>query len=236
MSDATPHSADATAGAPDEEIYSGEFYSDIEEGVLRSARVIVPMVHEIAAPQSVLDLGCGTGAWLAEFARLGAVRVSGFDGPWVDVERLHIPRERFAPVDINDLGEPPERHELAVCLEVAEHLPDSSSERLVSYLTAAAPTILFSAALPGQGGVGHVNEQWLDYWAERFAQRGYRLYDVLRSRIWDDEDVEPWYAQNIVLFADGSVPAGRFEASGGSALPMRVVHPRVFHNSLEAWA
>ncbi|MCX4824582.1 class I SAM-dependent methyltransferase [Streptomyces sp. NBC_01142] len=228
--------ADTAGLAQDEEIYSGDFYSDIEEGILSSARVIVPMVSKIAAPESVLDLGCGTGAWLAEFARHGTGRISGFDGPWVDVERLHIPRERFTALDISDLGQPPASHDLAVCLEVAEHLPDSSSEQLVSYLTAAAPTILFSAAVPGQGGVGHVNEQWLDYWAEKFTRRGYRLHDVIRSQVWDNEDVEPWYAQNMVLFADGSVPAGRFEESPGSPLPMRVVHPRVFHNSLEAWA
>lgn len=229
--------AAGTAGlAQDEEIYSDDFYSDIEAGILRSARVIVPMVSGAVAPESVLDLGCGTGGWLAEFARHGAGRISGFDGPWVDVERLRIPRERFTAIDISDLGQHPEPHDLAVCLEVAEHLPDSSSEQLVSHLTAAAPTILFSAAVPGQGGVGHVNEQWLDYWAEKFARRGYRLHDVIRSQVWDNEDVEPWYAQNIVLFADDSMPDGRFEGFPGNPLPLRIVHPRVFHNSLDAWA
>jgi hypothetical protein len=93
------------------------------------------------------------------------------------------------------------RYDLAVCLEVAEHLPESSAADLVRALTAFAPVVLFSAAVPGQGGVGHINEQWPAYWKGLFEQHGFYRRDPIRPRIWTNERVHWWYRQNIFLFA-----------------------------------
>ena len=127
--------------------------------------------------KSVLDLGCGQGVWLASWVRLGAKDVQGIDGPYVDQERLHIPKERFQGRDLArpvDLG----RHfDLVQSLEVAEHLPQSAAEQFVDSLVRHGPLVLFSAATPGQGGENHINEQPWEYWREKFAARGYEVFD-----------------------------------------------------------
>lgn len=218
--------------------YPPGFYESISAGAVQSARLIVPALAGIIRPCSVIDIGCGTGAWLSQFADLGADPILGLDGPWVPREQLTIPNDRFTAVDLDGLGEPDDRFDLAVCLEVGEHLPAAASVDLVAFLVSAAPTIVFSSAIPGQGGVGHVNEQWLDYWADIFAGHGYGLFDVVRRRIWDDERIEPWYAQNIVVFADlaGDPELLARLRAAHAPLPLRIVHPGVFRNSLDAWA
>jgi SAM-dependent methyltransferase len=178
--------------------------------------VIVPLVYELVKPASVVDIGCGNGAWLAEFARLGATRVLGVDGDYVDRGSLRIDPSQFVATDLSEPWGVQDRFDLAICLEVAEHLPESAAPPFVAGLTALAPVVLFSAAIPFQGGVGHVNERWPEYWADQFAACGYVAADCIRQQIWSDPDVEFWYAQNAILFLD---PA---RAEGDSALSAAV--------------
>ncbi|MDQ3761804.1 MAG: class I SAM-dependent methyltransferase [Actinomycetota bacterium] len=223
--------------------YTSDFYSDIEAGCVRSAEVVVPLVHVAVEPESVIDVGCGTGAWAAAFARHGARVAHGVDGSWVPRERLLIPPGDFYVADI--AGTDPlaglthrAHYDLAVCLEVAEHLRCDQAATLIGNLVALAPVVLFSAAIPGQGGVGHINEQWLDHWQALFDQHDYQLFDIVRAVLWDDERVEAWYIQNIVLFAGPDADRARLadvERRRGR-LPLRLVHPRVFENSIERWS
>ena len=92
-----------------------------------------------------------------------------------------------------------------------------------------APVVLFSAAIPGQGGVGHKNEQWPDYWANRFATHGYSVSGALRWRIWNDDRVENWYRQNLLLAAadPGKLPSVVFDT------PISVVHPVLWNSRLD---
>lgn len=153
------------------------------------------------APSRVVDLGCGRGTWLKVFAEQGGQDICGVDGPWMDPDQLEIPRDCFVAHDLSAAAPPVEGpYDLAVSLEVAEHLPPPAATRFVDTLTALAPVVLFSAAIPGQGGVEHQNEQWPAYWADRFASKGYTAVDVLRPRIWMDDQVEWWYAQNAMLY------------------------------------
>ena len=90
-----------------------------------------------------------------------------------------------------------------------------------------------SAALPGQGGTHHVNEQWIDYWANMFGQHGYQPFDFLRPLFWDDARIEPWYRQNAIALFRGPVPDKVVEVAECAALarlrsPSRVVHPEIF--------
>jgi len=145
--------------------YDQKFFNEQAEGSLRSARAVVSKFVEIyGLPSSVIDVGCGIGAWLEAFGENGSARLVGVDG----IESSVFPQSRF---DIKlvraDLSEPleiDENFDVAVCLEVAEHLDKTRAESLVADLTSLAPTILFSAAIPGQGGTHHVNEQWASYW------------------------------------------------------------------------
>lgn len=180
--------------------YNREFFAEQRVGALASARVVAPIVVELARPRSVIDIGCGIGAWLAAFRELGIQRIRGIDGDYVDRNELLIPSEYFEAADLSRPLELKEKYDLAVCVEVAEHLPPASARPLVWALTEAAPLVIFSAAIPGQGGVEHVNEQPPRYWDALFAECGFLQLDVLRPRIREDRRVEWYYRQNIRLF------------------------------------
>ena len=204
--------------------YGEAFFCFIDGAALRSARRVVPRVLELVRPARVVDVGCGQGAWLSVFREHGVEEVLGVDGEWVDPARLLIPRERFQHRDLRKPLELEESFDLAVSLEVAEHLPAESADGFVDSLARLAPVVLFSAAIPRQGGVGHLNEQWPDYWAERFARRGFVSVDILRRELWEDGQVAWWYAQNTLLFVREERLA---ELPGLAAMPpARLVHPR----------
>ena len=182
------------------EIYGPAFYDHLLVEVPRSARAIVPLVMSLMAPRSVVDIGCGNGAWLAAFSEAGVRDFLGVDGAYTPPERLLMPHDRFRAVDIAqpfDLGR---RFDLAISLEVAEHLPASAADRFVETLTKLAPVIMFSAAVPSQGGVGHVNEQWQDYWRAKFAAHGLLATDPIRPLIWGRAEVAAYYQQNIIVY------------------------------------
>jgi SAM-dependent methyltransferase len=211
--------------------YSSTFYRQVHAQVRDSAREIVPLVTALIEPKRVVDVGCGTGTWLATFAEHGATDVLGLDGDYVDRSLLDIPSDRFIAADLSKPVRMAGRYDLAVCLEVAEHLPEASADALVELLTSLAPCVLFSAAIPFQGGVNHLNEQWPEYWAARFSARTFLPIDCLRRKIWCNEKVAWFYAQNVLLFAeeryanDHPALARELTSSGG---PLSLVHPSCF--------
>ena len=180
--------------------YSLRFYEFQRNPSVASAREVVPLVIELIQPESVIDVGCGTGAWLSVFRDQGIEDVVGVDGNWVDKEMLLIPEERFVPGDLREPIRAGRQFDLVVSLEVAEHIPAVLASSFVDSLTSLGPVVLFSAAIPGQGGTHHVNEQWPEYWANLFRERGFAAVDCLRRRIWNNDAVQWWYAQNTFLF------------------------------------
>ena len=210
-------------------VYTDDFFRLQREQAGRAADVVVPLVIELTRPQSVVDVGCGTGTWLAAFAERGVPDVYGIDGDYVDRGALEIPRERFLAHDLGTPLELARRFDLVVSLEVAEHLPPERAAPFVESLTRLGPIVLFSAAIPGQGGTNHVNEQWPAYWAELFRAHGYLHVDCLRLRLWNDDAVAPWYAQNTLLYA-ASDELARHDALARlhdprEAAPLALVHP-----------
>lgn len=209
--------------------YSTSFYAGQVEGSTKSADVILPLLLSIILPQSVLDVGCGTGTWLATAAAHGINDVMGVDGDWVEPKNLKIPVDRFSAVDLSTPFNLDRRFDLVISLEVAEHLPEAASRTFVESLSRHGDVILFSAAAPNQGGTTHLNEQWPSYWIERFAGLGFSSFDCIRTQIWEDEDVDPWYAQNIFLFANQSGLSRWPELSSAAELhharPLQIVHP-----------
>lgn len=183
-------------------------YDPIRPGMVRSAATVVPEVMRLVQPTSVVDVGCGQGVWLAEFARFGC-NVKGFDGH--DGTGLDIAVDDYEQADLSTRSVLSGRFDLAVCLEVAEHLPETRADWLVYTLCCLAPVVLFSAAVPGQGGQGHVNEQWPGYWAERFNRHAFRVSGELRWKWWNQvpSSIEPWYAQNLLLCVKDTLLASR---------------------------
>jgi hypothetical protein len=181
-------------------LYDQEFLKLIRAGSLRSARVVVPLVMDLVAPRSIVDVGCGSGAWLSVFAAAGVRDLIGLEGSPVDPQISDV---QPSVIQVCDLSKPfylNRGFDLAVSLEVAEHLPEDSAASFIESLTQLAPVILFSAAIPGQTGVGHVNEQWPTYWCGHFSKFGFKVCDCLRDRLWLDRRVEWWYRQNLLLF------------------------------------
>ncbi len=210
--------------------YKPQWYRSFLGASAQSAREIVPVLIELAAPSSVIDFGCGLGVWLREFVERGVSETCGIDGPHVPRDELLIDRASFLPHDLNQPLRLPRTYDLAVCLEVAEHLPAESAQRLVASLTSAAPIVFFSAAIPAQGGTDHLNEQWLEYWLDRFADCRFRGVDAIRPRIWNNPRVDFWYAQNAVLFVRDDVLERHPRLARERALhpPQSLVHPRLF--------
>lgn len=180
--------------------YTEQWRTAVRGGVRASAEALVPVLTSFLPPNpSVIDVGCGEGWFLREFERSGA-RAVGIEAAWAKVHA-------GLTVEIVDLQNPPYprvdgRFDAAVCLEVGEHLTPSISDTLVAWLCDLAPVVFFSAAVPGQGGPGHVNERWPGDWAARFAAAGYGVTGALRWKIWDDDRIEPWYRQNLLVCAE----------------------------------
>lgn len=212
--------------------YDANFFSSHHPGAASSAAVMVPLMLDLSGARSVVDVGCGIGTWLAEFARLGITNIHGFDGVWVDPKQLLIPRDCFTATDLGRLIPPLQRFDMAISLEVAEHLPEVSADAFVDSLTGLAPAIAFSAAIPMQGGTDHVNEQWPGYWAAKFAARGFVAIDCIRERVWNEPGVEWWYAQNTILYAsEESLTRSeqlRDLAQRHGGEPRALVHPGCF--------
>jgi SAM-dependent methyltransferase len=175
----------------------------IRAGVIRSAEVIVDVIADEFDPATVVDVGCGEGWFCREFRGRG-VEAFGVDGdklPEVDM----VVDLTSAPYP--DLG----GYDLAICLEVAEHLEPECAPAFVEWLCKLAPIVVFSAAVPGQGGPGHVNERPPEYWSDLFAEFGYVGSGALRDRLWDDGRVDWWYRQNMLVFGAHNLPAGGCE-------------------------
>lgn len=183
-----------------EVLYDQKFFDALSASSSASAARILPEVVRLVSPRSAVDLGAGNGEWLAELRALGVTDVLGIDGDWVKPSALKIPQANFRAHDLRAPLALDRTFDLAISMETAEHLPPGRGEGFVADLVATAPAILFSAAVPGQGGTDHINERWPDYWESLFNKHGYVALDVLRLKFWDDETIAIWYRQNAFLY------------------------------------
>jgi SAM-dependent methyltransferase len=181
-------------------LYSDTFYHYIKDGATRSASVVAPLVLRELSPASVLDVGCGAGAWLSVYQKCGVDDYLGVDGAYVQQKSLLIPAEHFQSEDVSRLFDLGRQFDFVQCLEVGEHISEACSATLIGNLTRHGDKVLFSAATPGQGGEFHINEQTFEYWRELFAKHGYKPFDLFRPMIEGASKVESWYRRNMVLY------------------------------------
>jgi SAM-dependent methyltransferase len=199
-------------------LYGDSFYNYIENGSKVAADAVISVFHRHGLnPQSVLDVGCGRGAWLARWQASGA-KVFGLDGAHVDQQKLMIPKASFRAQDLSTNFDVLGNFDLVQCMEVAEHLPPQRAAGLVHNLVKNADMVLFSAAVPGQGGEHHINEQPLEYWRKLFENEGYITLDLIRPSLLNAKKIPPWYRFNSLLY----VKAERFDSLGESLRAYRV--------------
>jgi SAM-dependent methyltransferase len=208
--------------------YTREYYEELE-WARESAREILSILVRWLAPKSLVDVGCGTGNWVAAALELGIDDVLGVDGEWVKNAELAISSDRLVIHDLRTRFTVARRFDLALSLEVGEHLPASSAGVLVQSLCGLSDVVLFSAAIPGQGGRRHLNEQWPSYWAQLFAEQEFDCHDILRPQIWLNPHVAWYYAQNALIFAR----RGPHPELGPPAIPLPLVHPSLWSAELE---
>ena len=221
----------------DKNNYGSDFYNNVNITSLYSAEIILPKVLELFSCEikTAVDFGCAEGVWLNKLLDLGINEIVGIDGPWVQQTALKIPVESFV---IANLGEPiylKKKYDIAISLEVAEHIPQTSAETFVHSLTTAADFVLFSAAIPYQGGTDHVNEQWPAYWNALFNKYGFIAVDYLREQFWREKKVNVYYKQNILLFVKKERKneikiQDKYFCIDRS--PTSMVHPRLFFQRL----
>lgn len=195
-----------------------------------SAQKVLRLLFDQYKPCSVLDVGCGLGTWLSVAKELGVEIVYGIEGQWLDLKQLRIETEYVIVRDLELPFDLNRSFDLVMCLEVAEHLSAAAARSFIASLIAHGDVILFSAAIPHQGGHNHINEQLPSYWADIFAGFDFIPLDFLRGRIWDDGEILLWIRQNILLFVRretaAKIPA--FAQYINNCAPLSIVHPDLF--------
>lgn len=194
-----------------------------------SQPMVLRALHDIVPFASAADFGTGRGSWLKAAINMGVTDVHGYDIPEIPIEQRQFPADRFTAAD---LGQPltfDRRFDLSISTEVAEHLPKQHAAQFVANVAGAADLVLFSAAIPYQGGAGHVNENWVEYWVRLFKPLGFDCFDILRMRFWNEAVIRSYYRQNLLVFAKG--PAAdtlRQKGFASTPLPPSLVHPEQY--------
>jgi SAM-dependent methyltransferase len=210
-------------------LYPSDFYSNRRERTAYAAVRILDALPSGLVRRRVADVGCGTGTFLAAALASGTEQAIGLEGDWVQPGQVDDPRIALLTRNLEEpLQLPPV--DLVLCLEVAEHLSPARAESFVAELARAAPAVLFSAAIPNQGGVGHRNEQWQGWWARLFEKEGRLAFDTIRPQIWADDDIPAWYRQNMVLYLTPELGAAVGLVPTAPSLLDRV-HPRYWERA-----
>jgi hypothetical protein len=210
--------------------YDEAFYESQMSESLASARLYLGHLWKFIQPSSVVDVGCGRGMWLKAAGELGAIRLLGLDGNWNRQDLMSDPAIRFRGIDLNQRFKV-EPCDIAMSLEVAEHLRPEAAAGFVASLAMAADVVVFGAAYTGQGGTEHINERPMSYWVGLFSEEGFDVFDVFRPTFWADSRIPFWYRQNTMVYARrGS--AARAAFAGMEARFLDCVHPDLYSVAL----
>ena len=212
----------------DQTSYDRLFYERHRSESLQSAEVILPLLTQLVRPTTCIDIGCGIGTWLFVAQKLWNSEVVGVDGKYVSHDQLLISLGDFHPHDLTTSLPVKGRFDLAMCMEVIEHLPPTRGASLIHELCSLSDVVLFSGAIPYQGGTDHVNEQWPSTWVDEFSGNGYRCFDLIRPFVWADEQVAFYYRQNsFVAVRESNTRLFHVASEIASNAPVlwNVVHP-----------
>ncbi len=181
--------------------YNNFFYKDQMSGSLRSAHEVAKVLQQYFSPHSMLDVGCGVGTWIKAFSEyFPDLDYFGVDGAYVKEKDLVVEQKHFKGMDISEPFDLGKKFDLVISLEVGEHIAHQKASVFVENICRHGDFVMFSAAIPGQGGTFHVNEQFPEYWANLFEANGFVCVDFMRPLIWENKNIEYWYRQNMLVF------------------------------------
>lgn len=230
----------------EEKYYDKDFFAELEDGSYLSAKKILPLVQAVFNPLSVVDIGCGVGYWLKVWKEdLKVDDILGLEGSYVTSDLFRIDIKYLQTADLKLPLNLNRKYDLVMSMEVAEHIPENCADVFISNLVNAGDIILFSAAIIGQLGTYHVNEQMPEYWAKKFLVHDYVPVDLIRPKIWNDKEIQYWYRQNALLFIKRSslknFPQLKFSAEETDANLLTRIHPEKYFayvdeaNQLQTW-
>jgi SAM-dependent methyltransferase len=179
--------------------YNDNFHNLHFQNSINSANEVIPVFLNYFKPKTVLDIGCGLGTWLNVFQE-NQCDIFGIDGDYVNEKDLIIDKNKFKSYDLNTSYNLEKKFDLVTSLEVAEHIFPENATTFINSLCLHSDLVLFSAAVPGQEGTLHYNEQYNEYWIDLFSKNGYQCIDFLRHKIWNNNKISWWYRQNILIF------------------------------------
>ena len=185
-------------------MYSNNWHKMFSDQTGASARAILPPLLALFGSRSLLEVGCGHGHWTLAAVEAGISDYVLVDGPWNVLEDMLVDAKDFVRHNLDEPLELGRRFDMAICLEVAEHVKTESSDTVVQSLTRASDVVLFGAAIPLQGGYLHINEQWPSWWKAYFDRAGYTAFDLVRPRHWSDSALHYYYRQNAFVYVNRS--------------------------------
>lgn len=189
-------------GREKELIYNRSFFDKNLEWNIPIAADVVNILMRFFNPKSVVDVGCGNAEFLSQFQKKG-VEIYGYEGSQYAIDSALVDKRFIQQFDLRELIPVRRKYDLALCLEVAEHIENKFSNRLVENLTSLSDTVVFTAAPPGQGGHFHINEQPKEFWINLFKKNGYRYDSSLSFQIqaeFKEKKVINWYSDNLTVF------------------------------------
>ena len=185
-----------------------EFDHSVLPKSLRGPRAALSVMFPAERPRSFVDVGCGLGVWGKAALKFGIREVVGVDGVELGNGQL-LPRASFRRQLLDEPFSLGRKFDVAVCLEVGEHLAAASAPVLIQNLVSHSDLVYFSAACPGQPGQHHVNCQWPVYWQRLFNEQGYSCDDEIRWQLWNMTELGFCYRQNMFLAQRDPSRAGR---------------------------
>lgn len=167
-----------------------------------SANIITKeLIGYLPEINSVVDIGCGMAAFAKAFQQAGVHEITLVDHPSLDISKCLVKENfRFVPCDLDNNMPNPIKADLAICTEVLEHINTKRSLKILDFITECADIVIFSAAVPRQGGLGHINEQRHKFWITEFKKRGFDYSDAFKSKISADNKILYWLTQNLFIF------------------------------------
>lgn len=212
-----------------------EFLFKNTSSSLDSADIIFDVIWEhFKEFRSFVDIGCGLGGWSSVLEKKGILKFKCYDHPSVSIEDLLIKnKENFIAIDLEKLIPIPEKFDLAICIEVLEHFNSNRGFKLIEYLSQCTDFILFSAAVPHQKGIGHINEQRHFYWHKLFAEYGYKYYDGFKPDLYQYEgQIKFYHIQNLFIYYRGTHEEKFIEKRNITSLRFEIVSRDILEKPL----